>query len=173
LTEGVGTPLVMVIADQALEACVEAGRLSGAGVIQLHGRESPELVGCLAEEGPWRVWKAIRMREPDDLKRGLDRYGARVSGLLLDGWHPHRKGGTGVRFAWDEVAALRDSVPPKTLLGIAGGLSPENVLEAVGALRPDLVDVSSGVEVDPGRKSHARIREFVQQVRDAGGGVIQ
>ena len=173
LADGVGIPLVIVLADRTLEECVEAGSGADAGVIQLHGQESPEQVKQLAEEGPWDVWKALRIREAEDLSRGLDRYGEQASGLLLDGWHPHRRGGTGVPFSWKEVAAFRDAVPRGILFGIAGGLSPENVSEALDALRPDLVDVSSGVEESPGNKSHALIREFVLQVRSAGGGVIQ
>ncbi len=168
LTEGIPRPLVIVVADMTLAESVESARASGASVIQLHGRESPELVGALGEEGPWDVWKALRIRSPEDLKIGLDLYGEIAVGLLLDAWHPHRKGGTGVPFSWSDLADLRDSVPERILLGLAGGLSPENVDEAIACLRPNLVDVSSGVEGSPGHKSHARIRAFLERVRGHG-----
>ena len=173
LAAGLKTPLAIVIADRNLRECVEAGRVSGAHVIQLHGQEGPELVKHLGEEGPWEVWKALRVRGPRDLAEGLASYGEAATGLLLDAWHPRKKGGTGAPFSWREVSALRDTVPADLVLGIAGGLSPENVAEAIRWLRPDLVDVSSGVEESPGKKNHVRIREFVQQVRGAGRGVSQ
>jgi phosphoribosylanthranilate isomerase len=168
LAEGIDRPLVIVVADLTLGESVEAAGVSGAAVVQLHGREPPELVEILGKEGPWEVWKALRIQGPEDLKTGLDLYGEKAIGLLLDAWHPHRKGGTGVPFSWSDLADLRDAVPERILLGLAGGLSPENVSEAISCLRPNLVDVSSGVEGNPGQKNHARIRAFLEQVRGHG-----
>ncbi len=173
LAQGLGAPLVIVLADRTLEEAVEAAATSGARVVQLHGQEGPEFVDVLRDAGPWNVWKALRVRGPEDVRAGLTAYRGSADGILLDGWHPRQRGGTGVRFPWDAVAELRGEVPAGVLFGVAGGLSPENVSAAVTRLRPDLVDVSSGVEEKPGKKSRARVRAFIEQVHSGGGGVSQ
>ena len=81
--------------------------------------------------------------------------------LLLDGG----RGGTGERFDWAAVAEVRERLPAGLELVVAGGLSPGNVAEAVRLLRPDVVDVSSGVEAEPGRKSPEAVRAFVTAAR--------
>ncbi|MFC1791469.1 N-(5'-phosphoribosyl)anthranilate isomerase, partial [Gemmatimonadota bacterium] len=78
--------------------------------------------------------------------------------------------GTGTSFDWEKVARLRDGIPPDIRLIAAGGLSPENVGEALGLLRPHLVDVSSGVERAPGIKDPRRVSRFIQAVRMAEQG---
>jgi phosphoribosylanthranilate isomerase len=73
-----------------------------------------------------------------------------------------------VRFDWHEFRPLRSQLPPGLALVVAGGLSPANVGEAIVALQPDVVDVSSGVESAPGRKSAELIHAFVVAARGAG-----
>jgi hypothetical protein len=89
-----------------------------------------------------------------------------VDGLLLDGWSPDAHGGTGARFPWEELAAVRHTVPSDISFIIAGGLTPENVSTAIRQLQPDLVDVSSGVETSPGLKDPLAIERFIAAVRE-------
>lgn len=137
---------------------VEQARLD---LLQLHGDEGPEAFAEL----PRRAWKALRVGSGFALQAAL-RYEGRAAGLLLDAAAGDRPGGGGRPFDWRRVPSLRARV---RFLMLAGGLSPDNVAEAVGLARPDGVDVSSGVESAPGRKDPARMRAFVQAARDAGG----
>jgi phosphoribosylanthranilate isomerase len=125
-------------------------------VVQLHGDEAPE--DCIIE--PLRVIKALRVKNAASLK-GTDRY--QVSALLLDAWSDKGYGGTGEQFDWQLVRQLTANRP----LILAGGLSPANVAIAVQEVRPYAVDVSSGVEVEPGKKDHQQVAEFIRQVRNA------
>lgn len=151
------------------EVCALARRFRLA-VVQLHGREPPAVAQRLGTAGPWQIWKALRLRSREDLLLGVERYAGRVRGLLLDSWSERAAGGTGRPFAWTEVAAVRDQLPAGLELIVAGGLNPENVAAAIELLRPDVVDVSSGVEQSVGEKSPQRVRAFVAAARAAAGG---
>jgi phosphoribosylanthranilate isomerase len=138
-------------------------------VLQLHGAETPEEAAELRAAGPWRVWKAVRVRDEEDLLDAVDLYAEVVDGLLLDGWSAHAEGGTGTRFDWDDVAPHRVLLPETCELIVAGGLTSESVAHMVDVLRPDVVDVSSGVESAPGRKSASKMAAFVASARAAAG----
>jgi phosphoribosylanthranilate isomerase len=88
-----------------------------------------------------------------------------VDGLLLDGWHPDQAGGSGKSFSWEGVRVLRDQISDEVTLVAAGGLTPGNVADAVRALRPDVVDVSSGVELHVRRKDPELVRAFIRNAR--------
>lgn len=160
--------MVLVSADRPPERLARDADEAGARILQLHGSESPDDVRRLREAGGWGIWKSVRVREGRDVEEAIERYGELVDALHLDAWHPDRLGGTGERFSWEEVRALRSRVPEGTGLVAAGGLTPENVAEAVEILDPDVVDVSSGVEQEPGVKDPRRIRAFVRAVRAKG-----
>lgn len=161
-------PLVIVTGGRSLREIERAARVSGASGIQLHGEESPADAKALGEMGGWSIWKAIRVRAAGDVLTAVETFGEVVDGLLLDGWHPERRGGTGVRFDWSDVSRIRGSVPDALELVAAGGMNPGNVGEAIRALRPDVVDVSSGVEARPGIKDPERVRAFIQAAKSAG-----
>lgn len=163
-----GVTLALVSADRPPERLARDAETAGAGVLQLHGTESPDDVRRLRDAGEWTIWKSVRVREPADVEEALLRFGELVDGLHLDAWHPRRIGGTGVRFPWEAVRELRHRVPDGTDVVAAGGLDPDNVAEAIAVLRPEVVDVSSGVERAPGVKDGSRIRAFVRAVRAAG-----
>lgn len=170
LLRGIGAETVAVVADLSAEQAVDVAARVGASVVQLHGREAPEVVAAVRESGPWSVWKAIGVRGSSDLKRGIDLYGEVSDGLLLDGWDPTLRGGTGRRFAWTDIRRAGALLPPDLLFVVAGGLTPDNVGEAIRVLRPDVVDVSSGVEEQPGMKDRAKVEAFLATVRKCGGG---
>jgi phosphoribosylanthranilate isomerase len=162
-----GRPLVGVLVDETPSRAAQLARATGASVLQLHGNETPRVLEALRELGSWRLWKALRVRTAAEVREALDLYGPLADGLLLDGWHPEHRGGSGVRFPWDLVAPLRDEFPGHLTFIAAGGLQPDNVGEAVRRLRPDVVDVSSGVEIRPGIKDAGRVRSFIRMARNA------
>jgi phosphoribosylanthranilate isomerase len=170
LFAGTNVPSVIVMANQELSEILETAETVEPAVIQLHGEEPPEWVATIREEGPWDVWKALRVRGRTDVEEGFRRYGSVVDGLLLDGWHARKRGGSGVAFPWHEVAGVESAVEEEVLLAVAGGLTPENVGEAVTWLCPDVVDVSSGVESRPGIKDRHRMEAFIRNVRVGNSG---
>jgi phosphoribosylanthranilate isomerase len=165
---GHGVPGVIVVADLAPDEMASAASKAGADVIQLHGRETPEVVSRLRDLGSWQVWKALTVRAPEDVMEGVARFGGVVQGILLDAWDPHRRGGTGRAFSWSDVSRAGVRFPSHVTRIAAGGLTPMNVEDAVEILRPDVVDVSSGVERSPGIKAPEKIEAFVRRVRRPG-----
>jgi phosphoribosylanthranilate isomerase len=170
VVEGLGVPTVVVMADEPLGEAERNAEVVGASVVQLHGNESPEYASSLAERGRWKVWKALRVKDIEDVPRGIGTYGGSVDGLLLDRWHPRHRGGSGMPFDWKAVEGIRRSFPEGLQFIAAGGLRPENVEEAVRRLAPHVLDVSSGVEVRPGVKSRNKIRAFIRNARRPGRG---
>jgi len=126
---------------------------------QLHGDETPEDVAELAGSLP--VFKAFRV-EPDFPLATLDEY-PEAYAFLFDAAQTGQYGGTGHTTDWD--VARRATVGRRIIL--AGGLKVENVAAAVRIVRPYGIDVASGVESEPGKKDHGRLREFIQEVRRA------
>ncbi|MGQ9659914.1 MAG: phosphoribosylanthranilate isomerase [Thermochromatium sp.] len=125
-------------------------------LLQFHGDESPEF--CARFKRRWI--KAVRMRPGIDLAAEHERF-AGADGLLLDAYEPGRAGGTGQCFDW---ARIPPEIAHEILL--AGGLTPENVAEAIARVRPYGVDVSGGVEVTKGIKDPKLIFAFMQGVRN-------
>ena len=158
-------PLVAVLVDESLGEAERIAGLSGASAIQLHGEEDGDYAEQLRRRGKWAIWKAVRVRDPEDVTRAVEAFGTSVDGLLLDGWHPDRPGGSGASFSWEGVGALRDRIPHDLKVIAAGGLTLRNVADAIRALRPDIVDVSSGVELQVRRKDPELIRAFVRNAR--------
>jgi phosphoribosylanthranilate isomerase len=107
----------------------------------------------------------VAATSPEAALRAFETYGPVADAVLLDG----SDGGRGVAFDWAGIAPLRLRLPRGVALVVAGGLTPENVAEAIVRLAPDVVDVSSGVETAPGQKSAARIDAFVAAARGAAG----
>lgn len=146
---------VGVFVDERTEDVERAIRQSGIDVVQFHGHEPPEACGVSR-----KAIKAIRVKELSDLEP-LRRY--RVAAYLLDTFTPDVLGGTGRIFNWD--IALDAKQFGKIIL--AGGLTPENVANAVQWVHPYAVDVSSGVEAEKGRKDHDRLRLFIKRAKEA------
>jgi len=127
----------------------------GLNLLQFHGEETPEY--CV-QFGMMSL-KAFRMRDESSLEL-LPTYP--TDGWLLDTFVPDKIGGTGERFNWELAVRARQLGRPVFL---AGGLTPENVKEAVRQVRPYAVDVSSGVETAAGKKDHGKVRRFIQEAK--------
>ena len=148
--------------DELLEAAVAAG---GLGVLQLQGSEDPARVAEVRARFGLPVWKAVGVRTADEVRAAATRFsGADL--LLLDARPAPGMllpGGNGLAFDWRILEAEKPAMP----WGLAGGLQPDNVAEAIRRTGAPLVDVSSGVEEAPGRKDVAKIMRFVEAARRA------
>ena len=127
----------------------------GLTLLQFHGDEPPEF--CM--QFGLMSMKAFRIRDAESLKE-LPEF--QTDAYLLDACSPDARGGTGENFNWDLAIEAQKFGKP---IFLAGGLTPENVAEAVRQVQPFGVDVSSGVENSPGKKDHAKVRAFIQAVR--------
>lgn len=130
----------------------------GLALAQLHGEETSSYCEDLGRP----ILRAIRLRGPGDLLALAEYKGrAQVRGFLVDAFSEQEYGGTGRVADWGLAAQAAKSAD----VLLAGGLTPENVGDAVRQVRPYGVDVSSGVEASPGRKDHASIRAFIEAAR--------
>ena len=148
--------------DEALEALLAAVAID---MLQLHGRESPERVAEVRDRFRRPVMKAVGIAGEADLAQ-LDAYAGVADQILVDA-RPSRDaavpGGNGIAFDWRLIRGRRWKRPWM----LAGGLTPENVGEAVRLTGAEQVDVSSGVESRPGCKDAARVAAFVRNAREA------
>jgi phosphoribosylanthranilate isomerase len=151
---------VAVVADPNWEDACRVGQLRFIDALQLHGNESPEFCRRLAEAGV-RFAKALPVRDPDSLRNVPD-YSTET--LVLDSAGDLGFGGSGQIFPWKFAARFIRARKDLSII-LAGGLTVKNVAQAVELLRPQGVDVTTGVEISPGRKDHGLIRGFVQAAR--------
>ncbi|MDQ7824305.1 MAG: phosphoribosylanthranilate isomerase [Candidatus Eremiobacteraeota bacterium] len=148
---------VFVNEDPAVAADIM--RRCALQALQFHGDEKPEEV---APFFPLSI-KAFRMKKRESLE-AMKAY--RVGAVLLDSYSPDSAGGTGKTFHWEWAReAARGGIP----LILSGGLTAENVREAIRTVRPFAVDVSSGVEKGPGKKDPDRVRSFIGNAKNALG----
>lgn len=137
-------------------------------LIQLHGDETPDFLGRLRGRPIMKVFRvgAGGLAEIGDYLTQCETIGARPQAVLLDSLSVGGYGGTGKRADWNVAKAYQETpeLPP---LVLAGGLRPDNVTEAIRAVRPAAVDVASGVESSPGRKDPAAVAAFVAAAREA------
>jgi phosphoribosylanthranilate isomerase len=163
-----GVEKVGVFVGGTSEAVAEAIRQCGLTIAQIYPRESLALTDEFFRDFPFRVIPAISMG-----LIGLDEIGGfhlanrvteKVVAVLVDSGNSESPGGTGEKFDWRKMAGLADGIDLKLVL--AGGLKVENVGEALAMLKPWGVDVSSGVEMRPGKKDPAKVQAFVKAVRE-------
>jgi phosphoribosylanthranilate isomerase len=149
-----------VFVNSTLDEVAQAAEQEQLTMLQLHGDEGPAFCAEAARRTGCKVIKALRVRSAADV-RAAEAY--RTDFHLLDAYRPDSPGGTGQSFDW-ELAADRRSVIP---LILAGGLTPENVGEAIAIVHPYAVDVASGVEASPGRKDPGLLAAFFEGARVA------
>lgn len=156
----IGRVGVFVDADDA--GIAEAVAAAGLDALQLHGSESPQRCAALRARHGMPVWKVLAVSAGPDLDRAYDYVGA-ADLILLDAKTPKGTlpGGLGLTFDWDLLASWQAPLP----WGLAGGLNPGNVAEAVRTTGAPLIDASSGLETVPGVKDPALIAAFCAAVR--------
>lgn len=151
--------IVAVFVDAGRDDILRAIEQIGTQTVQLHGSEPPELAASLESV---RVIKAIRVAGAEDLRqlRGFPAFA-----FLLDAKVEGLRGGTGRTFDW----GLAQTAAHQERILLAGGLTPENVAEAVRVVRPWGVDTASGVEIGPGIKDEAKVKRFVANAKSCKG----
>jgi phosphoribosylanthranilate isomerase len=152
--------MVAVFVDESIDFVVRIVNEVSLDAVQLHGDESPEFCAELNSLLPGKsIIKALRVNGAFD-PRTASSYS--VEAIMLDAFHEQLRGGTGRVIDWDIAGTVRDLVPQ---LFLSGGLSPENVAEAISRVQPFAVDACSSLESSPGRKDFLRMKEFVRAVR--------
>ena len=162
---GVGSPdllTVGVFVNESLDAIKKIAVVAGVSALQLHGNEPPEYCKALEDYYVIKVFSAGEEFAPDTV---LD---YDVQAIMLDAVDREKFGGTGKLSNWALARETRELFPT---LFLAGGLSAENVAEAINQVTPYAVDACSRLESVPGRKDHTRMRAFVAAVRAATSSV--
>lgn len=148
---------VGVFVNEPLASLVHIAFSCGLTVLQLHGNEPPKFVRELMDQG-FPVIKSLYIEARPSIAQA-DSYGA--SAYLVECTHGVMPGGNAMAWNWRDAADSGKTHP----LVLAGGLTPENVTQAIEAAMPDAVDVSSGVESTPGKKDMYQIRQFIEAVQ--------
>jgi phosphoribosylanthranilate isomerase len=148
---------VGVFVDADEDTVYRAIRECGLNLLQFHGSESPEY--CV--QFGLMSMKAFQVRDAQSLTRLTD---FKTDAWLLDAYSPNKLGGTGEKFNWDLAIEARKLGRP---IFLAGGLTSENVAEAVRQVEPYAVDVSSGVEASPGKKDYGKVKAFIDAAKGA------
>lgn len=133
---------------------------SGLTGVQLHGDESPEFCYQLGQALPQvEIIKALRVRSVEHLNQTAN-YAEYIDTLLLDAYHPQQLGGTGQTLDWQMLQQFTPSCP----WFLAGGLTPDNVVTALSQVKPDGIDLSSGVELKPGDKDLSKVAKLFEKL---------
>lgn len=150
-----------VFANASLEQIKQTVALGPLSGVQLHGQESATYCQTVRTALPdVELIKALRIRNLQDLDQ-VHTYAPHVDTFLLDAYHPQHLGGTGHTLDWQ---ALKTFCPERPWF-LAGGLRPDNIVQALSLLSPDGIDLSSGVEQSPGDKDLDKVAQLIQAVR--------
>jgi phosphoribosylanthranilate isomerase len=156
-----GVPVLGVFGDQSVEEILSLARGAGLSGAQLHGSYSRDDAARLKSAG-LIVWRVVRIASPADLDR-LGEASLDAETVLVEPRVPHADGGGGVPLDLAIAVEARSRLTGARM-ALAGGLTPETVGAAVALVRPDVADVSSGVESLPGIKDHEKIARFLEAV---------
>ena len=152
---------VGIFVDEPLESVIETVRISGVDAVQLHGDESVAYCAKLKSAlNGITIIKALRVSDSFQPQTATS---YPVDAIMLDAFHANLRGGTGKTIDWEIAENTRKLVPQFFL---SGGLSPENVAEAVERVQPYAVDACSRLELSPGRKDPLRVKAFVRAARN-------
>ena len=146
-----------VFVNSTLEEVIDAAERENLTLLQFHGEEGPSFCVEAGRRTGAKVIKAMRVTSAADVQAAET---FRTDFHLFDAYWHGIHGGTGQSFDWDLVATRRSKVP----MILAGGLNAENVAEAIDLVKPNAVDVVSGVEAEPGRKDPAKVVAFLEAV---------
>lgn len=154
------TDKIGVFANSSKEEIAQTVAKTGLTGVQLHGDEGKEFCQKLRESLPnVEIIKALRIRDADDFDKAKT-YTKYVDTLLLDAYHPQQLGGTGKTLNWDTLQKFNPDCP----WFLAGGLTPQNILEALNKVNPNGIDLSSGVETAPGDKDLGKVSELFEKL---------
>jgi phosphoribosylanthranilate isomerase len=161
-----GVKAVLLLVNANVETTGRAIDLVKPDVVQFHGKETPEWIAAVRTRAGVETWKALGVRSADTLANAA-RFEGAVDRLLFDAPPPEKAtalpGGNGVGFDWSLLKNHAHRLP----WGLAGGLNPANVADAIAATGAPLVDASSGLESAPGIKDVDLIRAFCKAAREA------
>ncbi len=155
---------VGVFASQPPAVIAAIAAQVGIDVVQLHAGTDDERVRAVRAATGLEVWAVVRTAD-GILPQGTEELADEADALLIDAMVPGALGGSGVAVPWGRLGESLDAMATGHRIVLAGGLTPENVAEAIGYVSPLIVDVSSGVESSPGVKDSARIRAFIAAAR--------
>jgi phosphoribosylanthranilate isomerase len=147
-----------VFVNASLEHIREAMSLCPLDWVQLHGDETPQFCQSFLSLNV-KTMKALRVKNENDIQRAEDYF---TDAILLDAFDPEKYGGTGLTFDWNIVGHIGKRV------FLAGGINPDNVVRAV-ELGVYGIDVCSGVEAEPGRKDHEKMKKLFENIRHLRG----
>ena len=139
----------------------------GLHVVQLHRDVDAARVERVRAATGAEVWAVVRTAD-GALPGEIEELCEAADAILIDALVPGQLGGSGVQVPWDRLGESLDALDYHPRIVLAGGLTAENVAEAIDLVAPNVVDVSSGVESSPGVKDHARLRAFIAAARAAG-----
>lgn len=131
-------------------------RMCGLDMLQFHGRETPEFCDRFSD---YKIIKAFRIKDKVDY-RNICKY--KCMAFLFDTLMPEKIGETKKPFNWNLISHISKIRRP---IFLSGGLHAKNVKDAIGVIQPDWVDVSSSVEISPGRKDHKKVKEFIETAK--------
>jgi phosphoribosylanthranilate isomerase len=154
--------VVLLVVNLSPATLAEAVREVRPDVVQFHGQETPETLARFRAATGIAAWRALGVRDADSLADAARFHGA-ADRLLFDAPASGLPGGNGTRFDWDLLKAYKAPTP----WGLAGGLTPANVAEAISLTGAPLVDTSSGVESAPGIKDVDKIAAFCKAARQS------
>lgn len=151
-----------VFADASIAEICHAVATAGLTGVQLHGKESPDFCRELRQALPEiELIKALKIKTPESLA-AAETYLDCTDTLLLDAYHPQQLGGTGQTLDWGAIAAFNPPLP----WFLAGGLNPDNITQALRQVKPNGIDLSSGVELSPGDKDLTRVAQLFERLRE-------
>ncbi|MES2177767.1 MAG: phosphoribosylanthranilate isomerase [Gemmatimonadota bacterium] len=158
---------VGVFGMQPDEEIASISSMVGLDVLQLHGRSTPDRVVGLRAATGLEIWAVVRTAT-GHLPEGIDELADAADALVIDALVPGQLGGTGTVIPWLQLGEALDEMASGHRIVLAGGLTAENVSEAIDYVSPTVVDVSSGVESAPGIKDQMRVRAFIAAARETG-----
>jgi phosphoribosylanthranilate isomerase len=145
--------LAGVFVNESIEQIHETNSFCQLDWVQLHGDESPEFCRLFLSHNV-KTMKAIRVKDQTDIERANSYF---TDAILLDAFNPDKYGGTGLTFDWNIIGHISKRV------FLAGGINPDNAVEAV-KLGVYGIDVCSGIEAEPGRKDHKKMKKLFENI---------
>jgi phosphoribosylanthranilate isomerase len=158
---------VGVFASRTDDEIASIAAVVGLDVLQLHDGTTPERVAALRAATGLEIWAVVRTAT-GELPEDVEELAESADALLIDAYVPGKLGGSGTVIPWLQLGESLDAMSVGHRIVLAGGLTPENVAEAIDYVSPNVVDVSSGVETSPGIKDPQRVRAFIAAAREAG-----